>query len=64
MSSLEMEMVVGKLSAFTIQTTITEAIKGGQLVDMQIKKIKLEVLENKQSNFFMSEDEVLGYKGG
>ena len=40
-----------------------EAIKGGQLINSQMEKFKQEVLEKKQSNFFMSEDGVLGYKG-
>ena len=40
---LEMEVIVGKLSTLTIQPTIMEAIKGGQLVDPQMEKIKHEV---------------------
>ena len=31
--NLEMEVIMGKLSALTIQQTIIEAIKGGQLID-------------------------------
>ena len=61
---LEMEMVIEKLSALTIQATIMEAIKWGQLIDPQIEKFKQVVLEKKQSNFFVLEDGVLGYKGG
>ena len=57
-------MIVRKLSALTIQPTIMEAIKGGQLSDPQIKGFKHAVLEKKQSDFFISEDGVLGYKGG
>ena len=64
MYNLEMEVIIGKLSALTIQPMITEAIKGGQLIDPQIKKFKQEVLEKKQLNFFVLEDGVLGYKGG
>ena len=40
-----------------------EAIKGGQLIDPQMDKFKQEVLEKKQSNFFISDDGMLGYKG-
>ena len=40
-----------------------EAIKEGQLIDQQMEKFKQKVSENKQSNFFMAEDGVLGYKG-
>ena len=63
MCNLGMEVIIGKLSALTIQPTIMEAIKGGQLIDPQMEKFKQEVLEKKQSNFFVSEDGVLGYKG-
>ena len=56
-------MVVRKLSTLTIQPIIMEAIKGGQLVDPHMEKIKHEVLENKQPNFFISKDGVLDYKG-
>ena len=41
-----------------------EAIKGGQLVDSQMKKLKHEVLENKRLNFYISDVGVLGYKDG
>ena len=40
MCNLEMEMIIGKLSALTIQPTIMEAIKGGQLIDPQMEKFK------------------------
>ena len=64
MYNLEMEVIVGKLSALTIQWAIMEAIKGGQLVDSQMKKLKHEVLENKRLNFYISDVGVLGYKDG
>ena len=64
MCSLEMEVVVGKLSTLTIQPTIMEAIKGGLLVNPHMEEIKYEMLEDKQRNFFISEDGVLGYKDG
>ena len=41
-----------------------EAIKGGQLVDPLMEKLKHRVLKDKRSNFFILEDRVLGYKGG
>ena len=62
--SLKIEVVVQKVSSLTIQSTIMEAIKGVQLVDPQLEAIKQEVLLNKQSNFFILEDGVLGYKDG
>ena len=58
-----MEVIIGKLLALTIQPMIMEAIKGGQLIDLQMEKFKQKVLEKKQSNFFISEDGVSGYKG-
>ena len=64
MCNLEMEVIVEKLLALTIQPMIMEAIKEGQLIDPQIEKFKQEVLEKKQMTFFMLEDGVLGYKGG
>ena len=62
--NLGMEVIIGKLSALTIQPMIMEAIKGGQLTDPLMEKFKHKALEEKQSNFFVSEDRVLGYKGG
>ena len=41
-----------------------QGIKGGQLVDPLMEKLKHEVLKDKQLNFFLSEDRVLGYRGG
>ena len=38
--NLGMEVIIGKLSALTIQPTIIEAIKGGQLTDPLIEKFK------------------------
>ena len=56
-------MIIGKLSALTIQPTIIEAIKGGQLTDLLMEKFKQKALDGKQSNFFVLEDGVLSYKG-
>ena len=64
MCKLVMEVMIRKLSSLTIQPTIMEAIKGGQLTDLPMENFKRKALENKQSNFFMSENGVLGYKGG
>ena len=47
MCSLEMEMIIGKLSALTIQLTIMEAIKEGQLIDSLMEKFKKKALENR-----------------
>ena len=62
MCNLGMEVIIGKLSVLTIQPTIMEAIKGGQLTDPLMEKFNQKALEEKQSNFFVLEDGVLGYK--
>ena len=45
MRNLEMEVIIKKMLAFTIQPTITEAIKSD--INPQMEKFKLEVLEKK-----------------
>ena len=40
MCNLGMEVIIGKLSALTIQPMIMEAIKGGQLIDPLMEKFK------------------------
>ena len=44
MCNLGMEVIIGKLSALTIQPTIMEAIKGGQLTGPLIEKFKQKAL--------------------
>ena len=61
--NLGMKVIIRKLSTLTIQLKILEAIKGGQLIDPLMEKFKQQTLEEKQSNFFMSKDGVLRYKG-
>ena len=41
-----------------------EAIKRGQLIDPLMEKFKKKAGEDRRSNFFVSKDEILGYKGG
>ncbi|KAL5553481.1 hypothetical protein UlMin_040882 [Ulmus minor] len=57
------EIVVGKLSALTLQPTIFDGIKSGQELDPSLLKIKEEVLEGKCIDFEVSADGVLGFKG-
>ena len=64
MCNLEMKVIVGKLSALTIQRTIMEALERGQLVDPQMEKFKHEILQKKRSYFFISKDGLLGYEDG
>ena len=61
---LEMELIIRELLALTIQPTIMEAIKGGQLADPLMERFRKKAEEGKRTNFFLSEDGVLGYKGG
>ena len=53
MCNLGMEVIIGKLSALTIQPMIMEGIKGGQLTDPLMEKFKQKALEGKQSNLFV-----------
>ncbi|KAL5573486.1 hypothetical protein UlMin_023083 [Ulmus minor] len=57
------EILVGKLSALTLQPTIFDGIKGEQELDPSLLKIKEEVLEGKRTDFEVSADGVLGFKG-
>ncbi|KAL5555584.1 hypothetical protein UlMin_037820 [Ulmus minor] len=61
--SLGVEILVGNLSAFTLQPTIFDGIKGGQELDPSLLKIKEEVLEGKRTDFEVTTDGVLGFKG-
>ena len=49
--NLEIEVIIGKLSALTIQPTIMEAIKGDQMSDPQIEGFKQAVLERSHQIF-------------
>ncbi|KAL5571121.1 hypothetical protein UlMin_020718 [Ulmus minor] len=57
------EILVGKLSTLTLQPTIFDGIKGKQELDLSLLKIKEEVLEGKRTDFEVSADGVLGFKG-
>ncbi|KAL5564970.1 hypothetical protein UlMin_028134 [Ulmus minor] len=57
------EILVGKLSALTLQPTIFDGIKGEQELDPSLLRIKEEVLEGKHTDFEVSTDGVLGFKG-
>ncbi|KAL5544913.1 hypothetical protein UlMin_008697 [Ulmus minor] len=57
------EILVGKLSTLTLQPTIFDGIKVGQELDPSLLKIKEEVLEGKCTDFEVSTDRVLGFKG-
>ncbi|KAL5577068.1 hypothetical protein UlMin_018767 [Ulmus minor] len=56
------EILVGKLSALTLQPTIFDGIKGGQELYPSLLKIKEEVMEGKHTDFKVSTDGVLGFK--
>lgn len=59
--NLEMKLIIGSFSGLTIASTIMEAIKGGQIIDPLIEKLKYEVRKETHLNFFIANDEVLGY---
>ena len=60
---MELELIVGSLSNLTIQPTIFEGMKGAQLLDPQLVKIRDDILEGKESTFSLSEDGILHLDG-
>lgn len=57
---LEIEMIVGSSSTLTIESTIMVAIKRGQTIVPLCEQLKYEVRKKRCSNFYISEDRVLG----
>ncbi|KAL5538385.1 hypothetical protein UlMin_046123 [Ulmus minor] len=57
------EILVGELSALTLQQTIFNRIRVGQELDPSLLNIKEEVLEGKHTDFEVSADGVLGFNG-
>ena len=62
-SEMELELIVGSLSNLTIQPTIFEGMKGAQLLDPQLVKIRDDILDGKESTFSLSEDGILHLDG-
>ena len=60
---LGLEIVVGQLAALMLAPTIFEKIQIGQESDPLLAEIKDEVLKRKSSDFSLSEDGILNFKG-
>ena len=60
---MDLEIVVGQLANLSIELTIMEAIRGGQLVDPWVQGLMHEVRNEGRPGFHISEDGVLGFKG-
>ena len=63
MNELELELVIGGLAKLIIQPTIFDRMKGSQGLDLELVKIKEEILEEKESSFSLSEDGILHFYG-
>ena len=62
LATLDLEIVVGQLANLSIEPTIMEAIKGGQL-DPWVQRLMYEVRNEARLGFHVFEDGVLGFKG-
>ena len=62
-SELEIELVVGQVSALTLQPTIFDGMKGAQELDPILLAIKEEVLEGRNTAFSLSQDGILNFNG-
>ena len=62
-SELEIELVVGQVSALTLQPTIFDGMKGAQELDPILVGIKEEVLEGRNTAFSLSQDGILNFNG-
>ena len=60
---LELEIISGQLSTLTLQPTIFDGIKGSQELDPLLIKLKENVLEGKNTEFSISPDGILHFKG-
>ena len=62
-SELKIELVVGQVSALTLQPTIFDGMKGAQEFDPILVGIKEEVLEGRNTAFSLSQDGILNFNG-
>ena len=58
-SEIELKLIVESLANLAIQPTIFEGMKGAQLLDPELMKIRDDILEGKESTFLLSEDGIL-----
>ena len=62
-NSLELELIVGGVSALTLQPTIYEKIQGAQELDPELYRIREEVKKGSNSEFSLTTDGVLSLRG-
>ena len=62
-NSLELELIVGRVSALTLQPTIYESIQGAQELDPELYRIREEVKKGSNSEFSLTTDGVLNLRG-
>ena len=62
-NSLELELIVGGVSALTLQPTIYENIQGAQELDPELYRIREEVKKGAESEFSLTTDGVLSLRG-
>ena len=59
----ELEIIVGSLANLTIQPALFEGINEAQLTDPELKKIREDLNEGKESPFSLSKEEILYING-
>ncbi|KAL5541311.1 hypothetical protein UlMin_044571 [Ulmus minor] len=62
-NSLELEFITGQVSALTLQPTIFECMQGAQELDPTLQRIREEVKEGKNTEFHLSSDRTLNFRG-
>ena len=62
-NSLEIELIEGQFLALTLQTTIFEGIQGAQELDPELSQIREAVKDGTNTEFSLSSDGVLNFKG-
>ena len=60
---LDLEFITGQVSALTLQPTIFDGIKGSQELDPTLVRLKEEVREGRNTEFQLSSDGILQFKG-
>ena len=62
-NKLELELIVGNLANLTIQPTTLDGMKGSQMLNSDVVKIRVDILEGKETPFVLSEDGILHVDG-
>ena len=62
-NSLKIELIEGQFSVLTLQPTIFKGIQGAQELDLELSRIREAVKDNTNTEFSLSSDGVLNFKG-